>query len=70
MTKLVRIEKNVHETLLHMKEKNNAKSINDVIESLITIAGEFYINKGRLNVTGKNFSIIYNNGEIVEIQIR
>lgn len=70
MTKLVRIEQDVHETLLHMKEKNNAKSINDVIESLITIAGEFYINKGRLNVTGKNFSIIYDNGEIVEIQIR
>jgi len=70
MTKLVRIEQDVHETLLHMKEKNNAKSINDVIESLITIAGEFYINKGRLNVAGKNFSIIYDNGEIVEIQIR
>ena len=70
MTKQVKISKNVHEKLLYLKQKNNKKSINDVITDLIEISEEYYINKGTLNVSKAKVSIRYDNGKIVEIQIR
>lgn len=69
MTKQVKISKNVHKKLVCLKEQSNAKSINDVISSLITISEEFYTNKGTLNVANKRISFKYDNGKIVEIQI-
>ena len=70
MTKQVKISKNVHEKLLYLKQKNNKKSINDVITDLIEISEEFYINKGTLNVANATVLFKYNNGKIVEIQIK
>lgn len=70
MTKLVRIEKNVHEKLSELKQKNNAKSINDVIKSLIEISEEFYTNHGTLNIENKQILLKTDNGKIVEIEIR
>ena len=70
MTKQVKISKNVHEKLLYLKQKNNKKSINDVITDLIEISEEFYIKQGTLNVANATVIFKYNNGKIVEIQIR
>lgn len=70
MTKLVRIEKNVHEKLSDLKQKTNAKSINDVIVQLIEISEEFYINNGRLNIVNKQILLKNDNGKLVEIEIR
>ena len=69
MTKRVRLNENVHERLLCLKEKTGAKSLNDVIFSLIVIAEEFYIDDGRLDVANKTISLKYDNGKLVEIQI-
>ena len=69
MTKQVKISKKLHKKLVYLKETNNAKSINDVIESLIAISEEFYTNNGTLNVDNKRISFRYDNGKIVEIQI-
>ena len=68
--KRVRLNENVHKKLLHLKETTNAKSINDVIASLIQINEEFYTNKGRLNVKNKIVVFKYNDGQLVEIEIR
>ena len=68
--KRVRLNENVHKKLLHLKETSNAKSINDVISSLIQINEEFYTNKGRLNVKNKIVVFKYNDGQLVEIEIR
>lgn len=68
--KRVRLNENVHKKLLHLKETSNAKSINDVINSLIQINEEFYTNKGRLNVKNKIVVFKYNDGQLVEIEIR
>jgi len=68
--KRVRLNENVHKKLLHLKEKNNARSINDVIEALLQITDDINLNTGTLNVSEKTISIKYNNGKIVEIQIR
>ena len=70
MTKLVRIDKDVHEKLSELKQKNNAKSINDVIKSLIEISEEFYTNQGTLNIANKQILLKNDNGKIVEIEIR
>ena len=70
MTKQVKISKNVHEKLLYLKHKNNAKSINDVICSLIKISEEYYTNDGTINLKNKDFKIKYSNGRIVEIEFR
>lgn len=70
MTKQVKISKNVHEKLLYLKSKTNAKSINDVISELIEISEEFYIKQGTLNVANATVLFKYNNGKLVEIQIR
>ena len=59
--KRVRLNENVHKKLLHLKETTNAKSINNE---------EFYTNKGTLNVTHKKVSFRYNDGQLVEIEIR
>lgn len=69
MTKQVKISKKLHKKLVYLKETNNAKSINDVIEALIDISEEFYTNNGTLNVVNKRISFRYDNGKIVEIQI-
>lgn len=63
-TKRVRLNENVHEQLLYLKKQSNAKSINNVIEALLFIAEEYYIN-------GKDKRIIleYNKGVLVEIRI-
>ena len=68
--KRVRLNENVHEKLLYLKQKTDAKSLNDVISSLIEISEEFYITNGVLNVADKQISFKYNNGKIVKIQIR
>ena len=70
MTKQVKISKKLHKKLVYLKETTNAKSINDVIASLIQINEEFYTNKGTLNVTNKKVSFKYNDGQLVEIEIR
>ena len=69
MTKQVKISKKLHKKLVYLKEITNAKSINDVIESLIDTSEEFYTNNGTLNVVNKRISFRYDNGKIVEIQI-
>lgn len=68
--KRVRLNENVHEKLLYLKSKTNAKSINDVISELIEISEEFYTNNGTLNVANATVLFKYNNGKIVEIEIR
>ena len=67
--KRVRLNQNVHEKLLHLRKKSKARSINDVIISLIEISEEFYINKGTLNVANKKVTFRYDNGKLIEIQI-
>ena len=66
--KRVRLNENVHNQLLYLKKQTKAKSINDVITSLMAIAEEFYINEGLLKVADKKVSLKYNNGELVEIK--
>ena len=68
--KRVRLNENVHERLLYLKEKTNARSINDVIQQLITIAEEFYINEGTLNVKGKKVLFKYDKGQLTEIEVK
>ena len=68
--KRVRLNENVHEKLLDLKHKTNAKSINDVIESLIITSEEIYINNGTLNVADKQIMLKYDNGKLVELKIR
>lgn len=67
--KRVRLNENVHEKLLQMKEKNKFRSINDVINSLINIVGEINLNNNTLNVENRVISFKYNNGKLVEIKI-
>ena len=67
--KRVRLNEKVHEKLLHLKKETNAKSINDVINSLIQISEEFYTKQGTLNVRHKKLTFKYDNGKIVEIKI-
>lgn len=68
--KRVRLNENVHKKLLYLKQKNNAKSINDVISELITISEEFYTNNGVLNVTDAKVLLKYDDGKLVEIEIK
>lgn len=67
--KRVRLNQNVHEKLLYLKKQSQARSINDVIESLIITSEEIYINNGTLNVADKQIVLKYSNGKLVEIQI-
>lgn len=69
MTKQVKISKKVHERLSKIKEKTNAHSYNDVINSLIQISEEFYTNKGKLNTQGKKILLKYDDGNLTEIEI-
>lgn len=69
MTKQVKLSKNVHERLLQLKKKTNAKSINDVILSLLETAEEFYTNDGNIKVSNKKTTFKCNKGKLVEIQI-
>ena len=71
MTKQVKVNKNVHDKLLYLKKKTNAKSINDVIISLIQISEEYYTTQGTLNVENKEVLLRYDKyGKLVEIKIR
>ena len=66
--KRVRLNENVHEKLLHLKQQNNEKSINDVIETLINIFDDVNLNTGTLNVEEKTVSLKYSNGKLVELK--
>lgn len=67
--KRVRLNKNVHERLMYLKKQTNAKSINNVIEALITIAEEQYLN-GKITANDKEITLEYNKGVLVEINIK
>ena len=67
--KRVRLNKNVHERLMYLKKQTNAKSINNVIEALITIAEEQYLN-GKIAANDKEIILEYNKGVLVEIKIK
>jgi len=66
--KHVKLQKNVHDKLLYLKQESDARTISDVIESLIITAEEIYIT-GKLNVADKQIVLKYSNGKLVEIQI-
>lgn len=66
--KRVRLNEKVHERLLYLKEKSNAKSINDVIDALIIIAEEQYL-QGKITADGKKILLEYDDGKLVEIRI-
>lgn len=68
--KRVRLNQEVHEKLLDLKYKTNAKSINDVITQLIEIAEETYINNGTIKTANKQIIFKYDNGKLVELKIR
>lgn len=63
--KRVRLNENVHERLLYLKKQSNAKSINNVIEALLYIAEEHY-----LDANAKRIILEYNKGVLVEIRIK
>ena len=69
MTKQVKLSKNVHERLLQLKKKTDAKSINDVILALLKTSEEFYTEQGTLKVSNKKVTFRCNKGKLVEIQI-
>lgn len=67
--KRVRLNQDVHERLLYLKQKTKARSINDVIESLICIGEEQYL-KGTITAKNKQIMLRYSNGKLVEIQVK
>ena len=67
--KRVRLNENVHEKLMELKRKSKARSINDVICSMIITCEEIYLNEGTLNVADKQVTLKYINGRLVEIKI-
>lgn len=69
-TKRVRLNENVHEKLLYLKQKSSAKSINDVIYALVQIADASLIDEGIVKAENKIISLKYDNGKLVEIQIK
>lgn len=68
MTKQVKISKNIHKKLIILKSKTNAKSINDVITSLINIGEEQYL-QGTIQTEGKEILLDYDDGKLVAIKI-
>jgi hypothetical protein len=54
---------------MYLKKQTNAKSINNVIEALITIAEEQYLN-GKISANNKQVTLEYNEGVLVEIKIK
>jgi len=67
--KRVRLNQDVHNRLLCLKQKSQARSINDVIEALIYIGEEQYLN-GRITTKNKQVMLRYNDGKLVEIQVK
>ena len=67
--KRVRLNQNVHEKLLYLKQNSSAKSINDVIESLLPIVDASLIDEGIIKAENKMISFKYDNGKLVEIKI-
>ena len=63
--KRVRLNENVHEQLLYLKKQSNAKSINNIIEALLFIAEEHYLDNN-----AKRIILEYNKGVLVEIRIK
>ncbi len=66
--KRVRLNQKVHEKLLYLKQKSKAKSINDVILALITIAEEQYLND-KIIADDKKICLKYDDGKLVELKI-
>lgn len=66
--KRVRLQENIHEKLMYLKKKSNAKSINDVIASLILIAEEQYL-QGHISTANKDILLRYDDGRLVEIKM-
>lgn len=66
--KHVKLSKNVHDKLLYLKQESDARTISDVIESLIITAEEIYLT-GKLNVVDKQIVLKYSNGKLVEIKM-
>ena len=69
MTKQVKINNEVHERLVNLKSKSNAKSISDVILALILIAEEQYLD-GKITTANKDILLRYADGKLVEIKIK
>jgi len=67
--KRVRLNQDVHKKLTYLKEKTKAKSLNDVIQDLITIGEEQYIN-GTLKAKNKTILLKYDNEKLVEIEVK
>ena len=68
--KRVRLNENVHEKLLYLKQESSAKSINDVIEALLPIVDASLIDEGIITAENKLISPTYDNGQLVEIKIK
>ena len=68
-TKRVRLNGNVHEQLLYLKQKTNAKSINNVVDALINIAAEQYLN-GNTATNNNKIDLEYDKRVLVEIKIK
>ena len=67
--KRVRLNQDVHERLLCLKQKTKARSINDVIDALICIGAEQYLN-GTITTSNKQIMLRYDKGKLVEIQVK
>jgi predicted CopG family antitoxin len=67
-TKRVRLNENVHKKLLNLKKKSQARSINDVIETMLEAIDEDYIT-GTIQTENKYITLKYNSGKLVEIQV-
>ena len=67
--KRVRLNQDVHERLLYLKQKTKARSINDVIKTLICIGEEQYLN-GTITAQNKQIMLRYDKGKLVEIQVK
>jgi hypothetical protein len=59
----------VHERLLYLKQQTKARSINDVIDALICIGEEQYLN-GTITTSNKQIMLRYDKGKLVEIQVK
>lgn len=67
-TKRVRVNEKVHGRLKYLKEKGNAKSLNDVIDALIIIGEEQYL-KGKITTDDKQIFLGVDGGKLVEIRL-
>lgn len=66
--KRVRLNENVHKKLLDLKNKSEARSINDVIETMLEAIDEEYV-AGTIPTSNKIITLKYDSGKLVEIQV-